>query len=338
MRQLETELVKESTALSNTSAIASVSEEKIKSLEESQKKFEETLNKYIQKASTVSISNLDFDMIERDGYECIAKTVMTPASLDFRVPPPFKWTVPGNETDKKNTDAYLAYLEKAVADFPKLVALKNIESPYLQTTIGMNAPHLVTGSADLYIIPKMSALACRNQLCAVVELKPNKINSNNLSQAIGYVIAANSLFSTVTKRPSPVGMLTDLVDQWTLIWVGNDNVIYHASFEEKANGTEIPLTRGTALYYLRKHLARYSQMLIAEKSQKRKAEDVDFSWAFGDLEAGRLKKMRLVAEDNMRDLIDDEEELILYDMRKRMENTPLFQIPLPAESHMPYFN
>jgi hypothetical protein len=38
-----------------------------------------------------------------------------------------------------------------------------------------------------------------------------------------------------------------------------------------------------------------------------------------------------VAEDNKRDLLEAVEEFALYDMRKRMLNTPLFQIPPPAE-------
>ncbi|KAJ3362875.1 hypothetical protein HDU91_003220, partial [Kappamyces sp. JEL0680] len=158
-------------------------------------------------------------------------------------------------------------------------------------------------------------------------------------QAIGYVIAADSLFD-IPDRPSPVGILSDLMDQWVLIWIGTENRVLYCKTEKDKQGKKTPLSRGTALYYLRKHLTQYNQMLLDEdsqkNSQKRKADD-DFNWAFGDVKAGRLKKFRLAVEDNMRDLIEDEEELILYDMRKRMENTPMFQIP-PAESHMPYFN
>ncbi|KAJ3337001.1 hypothetical protein HDU91_001597, partial [Kappamyces sp. JEL0680] len=55
-------------------------------------------------------------------------------------------------------------------------------------------------------------------------------------------------------------------------------------------------------------------MLHDEFSKKRKAFD-DCSWAFDGFAAGRLKKFRLEVEDNMRDLIEDEEELRLYDMR-----------------------
>jgi len=45
-----------------------------------------------------------------------------------------------------------------------------------------------------------------------------------------------------------------------------------------------------------------------------------------------LKKQKLLlAEDNMRDLLETAEEVAMYDMGKRMLNTPLFQIPPPAE-------
>jgi hypothetical protein len=64
----------------------------------------------------------------------------------------------------------------------------------------------------------------------VFELKPNDITSNNLAQAIGYVIAANSLFD-VPGRPSPVGVLTDVIDQWFLIWIGKEGEIFYSGTE-----------------------------------------------------------------------------------------------------------
>ncbi|KAJ3352236.1 hypothetical protein HDU91_006024 [Kappamyces sp. JEL0680] len=267
--------------------------------------------------------------IQDYGYRCTPIVVTTPSSLGFVVPQPFKWPVPENETNLKNKEAYLAYMQEIVNPFSRIIVRKKIEAPGLTTTIGIN-PHNVTGDADLYIYPKKSGKSTRNTLCAVVELKPNQISSANLSQAVGYVAAANSLFDQ-RGYPSPVGILSDFADQWTLIWPGNDNEIIFAEFED-ADGKMTPLTRGTALHYLREHLARYNQILTEETPKKRKADEPDFDdadacWAFGDFKAGRLKKMRLVAEDNMRDLIEDEEELRFYDMRKRMENTPLFQIP-----------
>ena len=77
-------------------------------------------------------------------------------------------------------------------------------------------------------------------------------------------------------------------------------------------------------------MENYDQLLNDEKSKKRRAEN--FGWAFDGFEAGTLKKQKiLVGEDNMRDLLETAEEVALYDMKKRMLDTPLFQIPPPAE-------
>ncbi|KAJ3299643.1 hypothetical protein HDV03_002886 [Kappamyces sp. JEL0829] len=331
LRQLETELVKERAQTS----VTSTADDKIKSLEESQKKMEEAFNNYIQKATTVQISNLSIGKIQTDGYRCIAEIIATPVSMDVQDPGPFQWLVSKKETDAQNTTAYLEYLNKFVKDYNYLDVRKSIEHPHLNTTVGVN-PHHLKGKADLYIIPKAAGSIARNQLCAVIELKPGTILQEHLAQAIGYVIAADSLFE-VDWRPSPIGILSNFMDHWTLIWVGDDNIIYYSEKEQNSQGNISPLSRGTAIFYLRKHLERYNRMLHDEFSKKRKAFD-DCSWAFDGFAAGRLKKFRLEVEDNMRDLIEDEEELRLYDMRKRMENTPLFQIPQPAESHLPYFN
>jgi hypothetical protein len=172
-------------------------------------------------------------------------------------------------------------------------------------------------------------------LSMVFEMKPNEISSNNLAQAIGYVIAANSLFD-VPGRPSPVGVLSDFIDQWYLIWIGKDGEVLYAGMEEDSNGNEKPLTRVTALYYIQKHLVNYNKLLNDEKSTKRKAENI--GWAFDGFEAGSLKKERvMIAEDNMRDLLETDEEIAMYDMNKRMRDTPLFQIPPPAEP-LSYFS
>ena len=163
----------------------------------------------------------------------------------------------------------------------------------------------------------------------VFEMKPNDICSNNLAQAIGYVIAANSLFD-VPCRPSPVGVLSDFIDQWYLIWIGKEGKVFYASTENDSELKEKPLTRLTALYYVQKHLEHYNQLLNSEDTKKRRAEH--FGWAFDGFEAGSLKKQKIVvAEDNMRDLLETEEEIVMYDMNKRLRDTPLFQIPPSAE-------
>lgn len=78
----------------------------------------------------------------------------------------------------------------------------------------------------IYVMPKACRLIYRNQLSVVLELKPNAIDAQNLAQAIVYVIAANSLFD-VPGRPSPVGLLSDLIDQWYLIWIGKEGEVFY---------------------------------------------------------------------------------------------------------------
>jgi hypothetical protein len=86
-------------------------------------------------------------------------------------------------------------------------------------------------------------------------------------------------------------------------------------------------------------LEQYNQLLDyedGEENKKRKAEH--FDWAFDGFEAGILKKQKVVvAEDNMLDLLETKEEIALYGMRKRMQDTPLFQIPPSAEGPFSYF-
>jgi hypothetical protein len=304
-------------------------------LQEKSAKLEETVNNYIRKAQTVAISALDIETIEEDGYVCEAKAVDTPTKIDFAIPGKFQWPVPDKESDISNTDAYLKYLEEIAREFDKLKVEKSIESPHLNTTVGIN-PHHLNGKADIYVMPSACQFISRNQLAMVFEMKPKKITSNNVAQSIGYVIAANSLFD-IPGRPSPVGVLSDFIDQWVLIWIGADSEICYAAREKDSDGKEKDLTRETAIYYIRKHLNYYNQLLLNEGKLKRKA-DV-FNLVFDGFEAGVLKKYRVSqAEDNMRDLLETDEEVALYNMRQRLRMTPLFEIPTAVENDLSYFS
>lgn len=64
-----------------------------------------------------------------------------------------------------------------------------------------------------------------------MELKPKKITDDNLAQAISQVIAAYILFADKDEYPPPVGVLTDLMDQWILIWIDKGGRIRHATHE-----------------------------------------------------------------------------------------------------------
>jgi hypothetical protein len=110
-----------------------------------------------------------------------------------------------------------------------------------------------------------------------------------------------------------------------LIWIGKNQEICSAEKETDSNGKEKILSRETARYYIRKHLYHYNRLLYDEWKNKRRAETAE--WAFDRFEAGTLKKSRLIeGEDNMYDVPETKEEIALYDMTKRMRNTPLFDI------------
>jgi hypothetical protein len=103
-------------------------------------------------------------------------------------------------------------MQQLVFEFDEIMVQKSIESPNLDTTVGIK-PHHLKGKGDMYIMPRACRFISRNQLIMVVEMKPKIIPSKNVAQAMGYVIAANTLLD-VPYRPYPVGILTDFIDQW----------------------------------------------------------------------------------------------------------------------------
>ncbi|KAJ3003718.1 UNVERIFIED_CONTAM: hypothetical protein HDU68_005547 [Siphonaria sp. JEL0065] len=171
----------------------------------------------------------------------------------------------------------------------------------------------------------------------VVEMKPKAFEPDNLAQAIGYTIAANSLFD-IKGRPAPVGVLTDFGNQWSLVWIGSGGVIKYAETERDDSGSRCKLTRKTALHHIRKHLELYDSLLNDEIAKKRKAGSDEIAWAFDRLQAGVLKRQKVsVGEDNMYDVLESESEVRMYEMMKRMKDTPIFDILPPAEC-LSYFS
>ena len=88
---------------------------------------------------------------------------------------------------------------------------------------------------------------------------------------------------------------------------------------------------------LKSKINYYIQLILDERTLKRKADN--FNWVFDGFEAGSLKKYRVSqAEDNMRDLLETDEKVALYNMRQRLRMTPLFEIPTAAEDNLAYFS
>ncbi|KAJ3296597.1 hypothetical protein HDU79_006220 [Rhizoclosmatium sp. JEL0117] len=244
---------------------------------------------------------------ERAGFVCEAIALDSVDTLDFELPALFDWPLPDNESDPINKDAYFTYLKRFLEDIQSVQVKKSIESPYLSTIVGAFSQHL-TGNADLYIM--------------VLKLNSQPFVPEDLVEAIGYTLASNSLFD-ISGRPPPVGILTDFRNQWILIWIGPGGVIRYAETEVDVSGDTKELTQQTALHHIRMHMKAYDALLKAERATKRKAEAVRL--VFDGLEAGFIKKQRVeVAEDNMVDLLDTEEEVRMYEISKRMKQTPLF--------------
>jgi hypothetical protein len=295
-------------------------------------KLQETVSNYIQKAETVQISKLTMEKLYQDGFVLIARSLNSITEAEYHYDQKFEWPIiPNNEKEKRNKLAYCEYLSRFLEKLKCLQVKMSIESPQLNTVVGVD-PHKLNGEADLYVMPRESGLISRTSLTMVLELKPNEITSNNLAQAVGYVIAANSLFDQ-PGRPSPVGVLSDLMDQWHLIWIGEEGEVCYASTEKGADGDVKSLTRLTALFHIRKHLERYNQMICDEGTNIMKRKSEGFNWAFDGISAGFLKKQKVLeAEDNLRDLLETDEEIAAYDMKKRIQQTPLFQFAPSAES------
>jgi hypothetical protein len=167
----------------------------------------------------------------------------------------------------------------------------------------------------------------RNQLAMVVALKPGDLDCDHLAQAIGYTIAANHLFD-ISHRPPPVGVLTDFRDNWVLIWIGPDGQILYAENEMDQAGKYQPLSRITAFHNIHCHMEQYDILLNATNigNTLPKKSKIKTSWAFDGLNVGHLKIQSFCGEDNMIDVLENDEEVRMYAMLKRMRQTPMFDV------------
>ena len=145
---------------------------------------------------------------------------------------------------------------------------------------------------------------------------------------------------------SPYSNLSDFRDQWVLVWVGKDGQLFYGETEVDDDGIERLLTAKTAIHYIKKHLQFYSKILQDEGGLRRKSSEggkkrksSDFSLAFDKFEAGKLKKSKItLSEDNMRDMLETDEERALYDVHMKLKGSSFFQIPQAAEPHLSYFS
>ena len=295
----------------------------------------------MEKAVTIAISTLDLKTLEGDGVKTEAITlpfVETP--IDY---PKFKWINSGKEDTQENKDAYLNYVCDILKEF-KSIQVELAPRNLLDCDSGL--PHHLRGTTDLIAYPLNAALCKRNNLAMVFELKPNLFVDNNIAQTIGEVIAANALSHTDGSYPSPVGVLTDLMDQWCLIWISKNGTISYAS-TMSSNEDVANLDRKTALFYIKKHIELCNKLVIAKFSRKRKLNlDETFreniNLAFGEFNSSYWKRgLEVVPSENMEDFYDtmddrDIERHRLNSALRIFSNSNLF--PPAAESSECYLS
>jgi hypothetical protein len=295
----ELKLIERLTALETAAPVA---EEKVSGLTDSVEGLKDTVNKYIEKAATIAFSALDSKVLEEDGVKTAAVTLVQPISV--KEYPPFKW-INSREDSKENKVAYLEYVSEIMKEF-KCIKIDVAPNNLLDCNSGLI--HRLKGTTDLIAYPVKAKGNMRNHLNMVIELKPNIFEDNNIAQTIGEVIAANSLSHDSGSYPSPVGVLTDLMEQWFLVWISNIGVVTYAStMSKKGNSTPLPLDRNTALHYMKKHIETCDQIAapVHPKRLNETALSEKVNLAFGSFECVYWKKIVTTIDDSrMDDFLD----------------------------------
>jgi hypothetical protein len=281
------------------------------------KELKESVTKYIEKAATIAFSALDWKTLERDGVKTEAITLPIVKNLiDY---PKFKWINSNKEDAKENKDAYLKYVCDLLSEF-KLLKVELAPKNLLDCDSGL--PHHLKGTTDLIAFPAHAAMLKRNNLNIVFELKPNLFVENNIAQTIGEVIAANSLSHNDGSFPSPVGVLTDLMEQWALIWISKNGIVHVANTMVTNENIVNPLDRNTAIYYIKKHFELCNQLVGFKISKKRSFDESvleDINLAFGAYDSGYWKSRQdVTANDPMEDFFDtmDEKEIEQHKLKR----------------------
>ncbi|ETV81106.1 hypothetical protein H257_05709 [Aphanomyces astaci] len=205
--------------------------------------------------------------------------------------PDFEWIDGVNENDSRNVQMYKEYVALMLQDFVQLVVSTTVRLGF-STPVGESRRRL-TGAPDLYVVPRGCAfnMCGRTEVVMVIELKKHDTLSDaNIAQTAGYLLAAHTLFDKQAYRPTPVAVLTNLRDEWHLFWVDRNGEVYDL-------------------------------------------QALKLFPAFGDTNtmAGQVKKFApLEYEDNMVDVLETEEEVLLYQMSKRLQRTTAFDMPYAA--------
>jgi hypothetical protein len=281
----------------------------------------------MEKAATIPFSALDSKILEGDGVKTLAVTLEIPIAV--KEYPPFNW-INSKEDSKENKEAYLAYLSEIMKEY-SCIKIEVAPNNLLDCNTGLI--HHLKGTTDLIAYPVKAKGQRRNHLNLVIELKPNVVVDNNIAQIIGEVIAANSLSHDCDFYPSPVGVLTDLIDQWILIWISETGLVNFAStMSKQGTSTLLPLDRNTALHYMKKHIETCNEIAAAPVYPKRSYDATltgQFNLAFGSYKCGYWKKLGTAVDARMDDFLDSmtAPEIENYQLKKVfaiLENSNIF--------------
>ncbi|RQM25001.1 hypothetical protein B5M09_010161 [Aphanomyces astaci] len=252
----------------------------------------------------------------------------------FAVAPEQPWIDGVNENDSRNVQMYKEYVALMLQDFVQLVVSTTVRLGF-STPVGESRRRL-TGAPDLYVVPRGCAfnMCGRTEVVMVIELKKHDTLSDaNIAQTAGYLLAAHTLFDKQAYRPTPVAVLTNLRDEWHLFWVDRNGEVCMMTMDSNLQ----ILTRETAWQYIRKHCEYVNSVFREELAAGGPIVDdlqaLKLFPAFGDTNtmAGQVKKFApLEYEDNMVDVLETEEEVLLYQMSKRLQRTTAFDMPYAA--------
>ncbi|RHZ03564.1 hypothetical protein DYB37_006581 [Aphanomyces astaci] len=283
--------------------------------------------------SSMSISRLSLPKIAQLGYSTKGWTLPPVDGVPRQSIPDFEWIDGVNESDSRNVQRYKDYVAYMLQDFVPLMVSTTVRFG-LSTPVG-ESRHRLTGAPDLYVVPSVCADTCaRTEVVMVIELrKHDTLSDANIAQTVGYLIAAHTLFDKQAYRPTPVGVLTNLHDEWLLCWVDPNGEVCMMTRDSDLQ----KLTRETAWQYIRKHCEYVSSVLRQELAAGAPVLDdlqaLKLFPVFGDTNtmAGQAKKFApLEYEDNMADVLETEEEVLLYQMSKRLQRTTAFDMPYAA--------
>ncbi|RHY10844.1 hypothetical protein DYB36_008472 [Aphanomyces astaci] len=236
----------------------------------------------ISDMSTATVFELGY-RLELNGVPAIEAS----ATLSI---PDFEWIEKLDKWDPINIQKYQQYVAGMLRDFLKLAVKTTV--PYDLDARLSKCHRELKGASDLYVIPR----ACgdflgRNDVVVLMELTQSEnLSQRDVARTAGCMLAANTIFNKLTCRPTPVGVATNLRDEWLLFWVGPRGQICMASVDSNNE----KLSRETAWHYIRKH-CEYVNSIYESRFTKRETV-IDESKSptphpvFGGINAGFLTK------------------------------------------------